>query len=99
MARYRLQVHCNACGGFHLLPIACSIENGPPKIKSIQDAFDGKGFPEWLACVSESMLTCSATGRRFRPDARDPKTGDRLTHELNQNDDFHRAFSRGKLIC
>ena len=50
------------------MPIACSLENGPPKIKSIQDAFDGKGFPEWLACVSESTLTCPATGRRFRPD-------------------------------
>jgi hypothetical protein len=53
------------------LPIACSLENGPPKIKSIQDAFDGKGFPEWLGCVSENTLTCPATGRRFIPDAID----------------------------
>ena len=71
MARYRVHVHCNACGGFHLLPIACSIENGPQKIKSVQDAFDGNHFPEWLACVSESTLTCPATGRRFRVDTRD----------------------------
>jgi hypothetical protein len=68
MARYKLLVHCNACGDFHHLPIACSLENGPPKIKSVQDVFDGKGFPEWLACVSESTLTCPATGRRFMPD-------------------------------
>jgi hypothetical protein len=68
MARYRLQVHCNACGDFHPLPIACSLENGPPKIKSMHEAFEGKGFPEWLACVSESTLTCPVTGRRFIPD-------------------------------
>jgi hypothetical protein len=103
MARYRLQVHCNACGGFHLLPIACSIENGPPKIKSIQDAFGGKAFPEWLTCVSESMLTCPATGRRFIPDAINlfwyrSKTGHRLTGAQNRNDDFHRGVKKLQFV-
>ena len=68
MTRYRLQVHCNVCGDFHPLPVACSLENGPPKITSVRDSFDGKRVPDWLESVSGSKLKCPATGMRFTPE-------------------------------
>jgi hypothetical protein len=68
MTRYRLQVYCNVCGDFHPLSIACSLENGPPKITSVRDIFDGKHVPDWLESVAGSKLKCPATGMRFTPE-------------------------------
>jgi hypothetical protein len=68
MSQYRIQVHCNSCGGFHLLPLTVTLQDGPPERKNLEEAYSGKPVPDLLAAVLKTALKCPATGKPFTPD-------------------------------
>jgi hypothetical protein len=71
MARYRLQVHCNVCGDFHSLPIACVLGDGPPNTRTIREALEDRNAPEWLGSIPGTRLTCPSTGNLIRTEPSD----------------------------
>ena len=71
MARYRLQVHCNVCGDFHSLPIACVLGDGPPNTRTIREALNDRNVPDWLASIPGTRLTCPSTGNLIRTEPKD----------------------------
>ena len=71
MARYRLQVHCNVCGDFHPLPIACVLGDGPLKTRRICEVLENRNAPEWLASIPGTSLTCPSTGSLIRTSPKD----------------------------
>ena len=71
MARYRLQVHCNVCGDFHLLPIACVLGDGPLNTRTIGEALEDRNMPDWLASIPGTRLTCPSTGSVIRTEPKD----------------------------
>jgi hypothetical protein len=71
MARYRLQVHCNMCGDFHSLPIACVLGDGPRKTKTIREALKDRNVPAWLNSIPGTRLTCPSTGSLIRTEPSD----------------------------
>ena len=69
MTQYRLQVRCTACSGFHLLPLAVTLQDGPPERKNIEEAYSDKQVPDLLAAVLKTPPKCPATAKPLTPDS------------------------------
>jgi hypothetical protein len=56
---------CHRCARVHETGISITMEDGPVDKQSIGDFYRGKSFPESLASLSNTVLTCHLTGRQF----------------------------------